>query len=173
MWQATTRHKYWHKRITTNLPAQPALITVMVCFKNHVPICDLKALRLSHWFYRKRVLKRYGHITDTTYKTPPVWPSLYFIWVKTNVGYIVVAEYVVQSEESEKIQEAAEVLKEWNPSWNLKFSCMITLRPSSLLWNQAFLEWRCTSVIFTGSNLGGMGEKWQTCTYKGREGESP
>ena len=61
------------QRITTNLPALPALITAMVCFRNHVPICDLKALRLSHWFYRKKedVQKRYGYtisLIDTTYR---------------------------------------------------------------------------------------------------------
>ena len=31
---------------------------------------------------------------------------------------MVVAEFVVQSEDSEKISEAIEMIKEWNPNWN-------------------------------------------------------
>ena len=63
MWQATTHHKY----ITTNLPAQPALMTVMVFFRNHLPIQDLKVLKLSHWFYMKKecVEEVWPHNFDT------------------------------------------------------------------------------------------------------------
>ncbi len=39
--------------------------------------------------------------------------ALFFICVKTNVGYSVVAEFVVQSETSENISEALLKLKEF------------------------------------------------------------
>jgi len=41
--------------------------------------------------------------------------------VKTNVGYVVVAEFVVSSESAEEIGEAISILKKWNPDWNPAF----------------------------------------------------
>lgn len=41
--------------------------------------------------------------------------------MKTNTGYTVVAEFVTQDETAEKIQEALEVIKKWNPQWNPKY----------------------------------------------------
>ena len=46
---------------------------------------------------------------------------LFFICVRTNVGYCVTAEFVTQSETAEAIQEALQVLKSWNPEWNPPF----------------------------------------------------
>ena len=43
--------------------------------------------------------------------------TLFFVCVKTNVGYAV-GEFVIQYETAEKIQEALQVLMEWNPKWN-------------------------------------------------------
>ena len=70
--------------------------------------------------WQKKLLERYGNticLIDATYKTTQYDLPLYFICVKTNVGYIIVAEFIVQSEEHENIQEALEVLKSWNPNW--------------------------------------------------------
>ena len=52
-----------------------------------------------------------------TYKTTRYELALFFICVRTNVGYSVVAEFIVQSENTENIQEALAVLKEWNSEW--------------------------------------------------------
>ena len=41
--------------------------------------------------------------------------------MKTNVGYTVVAEFVIQDETAEKIEEAIQILKQWNPEWIPKF----------------------------------------------------
>ena len=41
--------------------------------------------------------------------------------MRTNVGYSVVAEFVVQQETSESISEALDILKLWNPKWDPKF----------------------------------------------------
>ena len=42
---------------------------------------------------------------------------LFFVCVRTNVGYSVAAQYIVQSESVECITEVLNILKEWNPSW--------------------------------------------------------
>ena len=41
--------------------------------------------------------------------------------MKTNTGYTVVAEFVIQDETAQKIQEALEILKQWNPQWKPKY----------------------------------------------------
>lgn len=47
--------------------------------------------------------------------------TLFFVTVKTNVGYSVVAEYVVQLESKESISEALKMISMWNPTWNPAF----------------------------------------------------
>ena len=47
---------------------------------------------------------------DTTYKTTKYKLALFFIAVKTNVGYSVVGEFVVQSETADQIAEALSIL---------------------------------------------------------------
>ena len=46
----------------------------------------------------------------------------FFLCVKTNMGYVVVAQYVILSENAPAIMEALDVIKGWNPSWNPKFA---------------------------------------------------
>ena len=41
--------------------------------------------------------------------------------VRTNVGYSAIAQFIVQQEGANEIQEALEILKQWNPSWQPKF----------------------------------------------------
>ena len=38
-----------------------------------------------------------------------------------NVGYSVVAEFIVQCESADNIEEALQKLKSWNPDWNPRF----------------------------------------------------
>jgi len=47
--------------------------------------------------------------------------ALFLICVRTNVGYSVVAEFIVQSESADNIEEALQKLKSWNPDWNPRF----------------------------------------------------
>lgn len=58
---------------------------------------------------------------DATYKTTKYSMPLFFICVKTNVSYTVVAEFISQYETSEHIYEALSILKTWNPEWNPEF----------------------------------------------------
>ncbi len=46
---------------------------------------------------------------------------LFFLCVRTNVGYTVVAEFVIQSESAEQIAEALSIIKNWNPTWSPPF----------------------------------------------------
>jgi hypothetical protein len=56
-------------------------------------------------------------LLDAAYKTTKYDLALFFVCVKTNVNYTVVADFIVQSETSDQIKEALDVLKSWNPAW--------------------------------------------------------
>ena len=47
--------------------------------------------------------------------------AILFIAAKTNVGYSVVGEFVVQSETTEQVAEALSILLSWNPEWQPLF----------------------------------------------------
>ena len=70
---------------------------------------------------QKSLLKKYGNhicLLDATYKTTRYAVPLFFVVVKTNIDYQVVASFVVQDETTESITEALSMLADWNPSWN-------------------------------------------------------
>ena len=56
-------------------------------------------------------------LIDTTYKTAKYDLPLFFICVRTNVGYSIVAEFIVQSEDADSILEALSIVKQWNPTY--------------------------------------------------------
>ena len=60
-------------------------------------------------------------LIDATYKTTLYDVPLFFIAVRTNAGYVVAAEFIVQSEASQYIEEAINIVKKWNPEWNPKY----------------------------------------------------
>ncbi len=68
---------------------------------------------------RKKMLKvrqRLAARLKTLYDVP-----LLFVAVRTNAGYVVAAEFIVQSEANQYIEEAINVLNVWNPEWNPKY----------------------------------------------------
>ena len=74
--------------------------------------------------WQQQLLRRYGNtisLMDATYKTTKYELALFFVAVKTNVGYSVVAEFVVQSETADNISEALSILSSWNPEWQPQF----------------------------------------------------
>ena len=74
--------------------------------------------------WQKDLLTTYGNtitLIDATYKTTKYSIPLFFLCVKTNVNYTVVAEFVLQSENTEHIFEALSIIKSWTPSWNPKY----------------------------------------------------
>ena len=73
--------------------------------------------------WQQELLQLYGNdicLIDATYKTTKYELPLFFVCVRTNVGYSVIAQFSVQQEGTSEIQEALEVLKRWNPTWKPK-----------------------------------------------------
>lgn len=70
--------------------------------------------------WQSRLLSRYGQelaFLDATYKTTKYSLPLFFVAVKTNVDYIIVASFIVQDETTASITEALSILRQWNPDW--------------------------------------------------------
>ena len=85
---------------------------------------DLSLLWISQQKWQKELIARYGnHISliDATYRTMKYELPLFFVCVRTNVGYSVAAQFITQSECTEQITEALNILKEWNPNWKPPF----------------------------------------------------
>ena len=71
--------------------------------------------------WQQLLMTMYGNtisLMDATYKTTRYDLPLFFVSVRTNAGYCVVAEFIVQSESATHIQEALRLLTSWNPKWN-------------------------------------------------------
>ena len=60
-------------------------------------------------------------LLDAIYKTTWYALPLFFLAVKTNVYYQVVASFVLQDESTDSIKEALQVIKDWNPDWQPSF----------------------------------------------------
>ena len=86
--------------------AHQVMITFLVNTLKHCYGCIKAAIPLS------KIL------IDATYKKTKYDIPPFFLSVKTNVVYIVVAEF---RESAEEIGEAISILKEWNPNWNPAF----------------------------------------------------
>ena len=70
------------------------------------------------------LIKRYGNkliLLDATHKTTRYALSLFFMVVKTNVDYQIVASFVIENETYEAIWEAVAVIKSWNPEFDPKY----------------------------------------------------
>ena len=68
--------------------------------------------------WQQQLLGRYENtivLIDATYKTTKYELPMFFVTVKTNVGYTPIANVVVQSETSHHIEEALNIIASWNP----------------------------------------------------------
>ena len=67
-------------------------------------------------------MEKYGKfvLIDSTYKTRKYALPLFLVVVRTNVSYVPVAEFIVESESINNITEALMILKQWNEEWNLE-----------------------------------------------------
>eukprot|EP00794_Sanderia_malayensis_P002108 gene2107-2393_t len=73
--------------------------------------------------WQQRLLSRYGNdlvLLDATYRTTRYGIPLSFMVVKTNIDYRIAATFVCESESTESIEEALNVLKQWNPEFRPK-----------------------------------------------------
>ena len=86
--------------------------------------CSQTFLYIHQTQWQKKLLERYGNnisLIDATYKTTRYDLALFFVCVRTNVGYGVVGEFITQAETAEHISEALQQLRNWNPTWNPQF----------------------------------------------------
>ena len=80
--------------------------------------CSQTLLVVHQECWQKELLAKYGNtlaLLDATCKTTKYDLALFFLCVRTNVGYSVVSEFVTQSEKASQICEALQILKSWNP----------------------------------------------------------
>ena len=74
--------------------------------------------------WQSELLIRYGNnlsLMDTMYKTTKYDLPLFFLCVRTNSKYMIVAEFIVQSESADSILESLNIIRQWNPAWNPNF----------------------------------------------------
>lgn len=74
--------------------------------------------------FQKKLLHKYGKelcLLDSTYGTTKYTCPLSFVCVRTNVGYQVVASFVVAKETTANITEALQIVSDWNSSWNPEY----------------------------------------------------
>ena len=104
-------------------------VTVLSMANRHLFIQEIQStkenrLLLVHQAkFQRRLLGRYGNsicLLDATYKTTKYLLPLFFVVVKTNVNYQVVAPFVLQDETTAAITEVLPVIKIWNPTWEPK-----------------------------------------------------
>ena len=70
--------------------------------------------------WQRRLLERYGNelsLLDATYKTIRYSLPLFFLVIKTNIDYQVVASFVLQDETSYSISEALNIVGSWCEKW--------------------------------------------------------
>ena len=74
--------------------------------------------------WQRELLLKYGGeicLLDATYKTSRYVLPTFFLCMKTNVYYYVVASFVVQLGNADAINEALQLIKDWNPTWDPDF----------------------------------------------------
>lgn len=96
--------------------------------------------------WQQKLLKMYGNsitLMDATYKTTKYELPFFFVSVKTNVGYSVVADFIIQSETTEQITEALKILASWNPEW----------KPRNFMVDYSEAESSAIKNVFPGCNV--------------------
>ena len=84
-------------------------------------------------------------LTQPIHKATKYDLALFFLYVKTNVNYTVVAELIVQSESANEIASALRIIKRWNPEWTPPFFMSDYLEAERLATMEVFPE--CTVYL--------------------------
>ena len=103
--------------------------------------CRLLFVHQAKW--QRRLMERYGNeisLLDATHKTTRYAMPLFFVAVKTNADYQVVASFVVQDETASSVEEALKVIKEWCPTWH----------PNAFMVDYSEIEINAISKVFPG-----------------------
>ncbi|XP_069819606.1 uncharacterized protein [Dendropsophus ebraccatus] len=96
--------------------------------------------------WQKKLLVRYGNqitLLDATYRTTKYALPLYFLCVRANVGYAVVAAFVTQHERTNSILEALKMIKLWNEAW----------KPSSFMLDFCLEEINAIEQVFPDAEI--------------------
>jgi len=103
---------------------------------------NLGLLIVHQTTWQKRLLCKYGKLCllDATYKTSRYAVPLFFLCVRTNVDYVVVATFVLQYEDCRSIAEALKVIASWNPTWS----------PDAFMVDYCEAEIKAIEEVFTG-----------------------
>ena len=91
---------------------------------SEIDTVDLTLLYIHQEPWQQELMVKYGNtisLRNATYKTTKYELALFFVAVKTNVGYTAVADFALQSETAEQIAEALKILSSWNPKWQLPY----------------------------------------------------
>ena len=119
-WKRRSPHTLFYYRTSTATgDSERENLTVAQCKKTLPPL-----LFVHQEPWQMRVLAHYGAelvFMDGVHNTTKYSLPLYFIYVKTNMGLKVVAEFIIQNESQDLIIEAIGVVKSWNPAWNPSF----------------------------------------------------
>lgn len=105
--------------------------------------CRNKVLYVHQTKWQQELLRCYGNeicLLDATYRTTRYSLPLYFLCVPTNVNYMTVATFIVESEDTPSIQEALSILKAWNLAW----------RPAFFMCDYANEEINAIETVFPG-----------------------
>lgn len=116
---------------------------------------DGKTLLFVHQTtWQRQLLKRYADVHCMlvrryilNHQVPPPPAPLFFVAVKTNVDYQIVASFVTHDETTESITEALGVLRQWNPGWSAGYLFHRSLRTG----NQCYREYLKSCDSFTVS----------------------
>jgi len=92
--------------------------------------------------WQKQLLGKYGSICllDATYRTTRYALPLFFLCVRTNVDYVVVATIVTQFEDAASIGEALLMIRSWNSEWS----------PCSFMVDCSDSEIKALETVFAG-----------------------
>ena len=60
-------------------------------------------------------------LIDAMYKTTLYDLALFLVTVRTNAGYTVAAELIIQTKTKEQMEGALTIVKSWNPTWSPKY----------------------------------------------------
>ena len=141
-WQSTNAEASYFFRPFVLQEGEPSVKEAETEAKQQPGLTCTQTLLVVHQEkWQKQLLERYGStmsMLDGTYKTTKYELALFFLCVRTNVGYSVVAEFIVQEESAERIAEALDIIKEWNPSWNPSFFMTDYSEAELLAIEQAF-----------------------------------
>ena len=80
-------------------------------------------LYVSQTEIQRQLLKKYGAtvLIDATYNTSKYALPLFLLVVRTNCGYLPVAEFIPKCETTVDIREGLSIVKSWNPGWQPQF----------------------------------------------------